>query len=76
MPHEISCDLVPALLMGNDAQVMQGIGMAGVYLEDLTIDRFGPREVACVVILQPDGQCFSGCHNTTLAMAAGLCPVG
>ncbi len=56
--------LVDAALVGDEAQVMDGIDVVGVLLQDLAIDRLGLLESAGAVVLRGELVCFGERQHT------------
>ena len=53
-----------AHLAGNHPQQVQGIGIVGVYLQDLPVDRLRLLQVARLMVAHCNGQSFGdGCHD-------------
>ena len=48
-------------LVSKHAQQVQGIGIAGVYLQDLSVDRFRLGQIARLMVAYRQGQSFGNC---------------
>ena len=53
----------PAKRQADGTKIVPRLGMTGIGLHDLPIDKLGLTQVACLVVLRRQGQSFgNGCH--------------
>ena len=63
MPDALHSILMPARLVGDEAQQMPGVGLIRLGREDLPADLLGGLQPAGLMVLDRDCQCFGErCH--------------